>query len=234
MENTENDRLRIVQRKLNFSSQVEFANVLGIKQGSLSDIYRKKNGVGVSESIKRKLDKDYSINIDWLTTGEGKMLKNETVDKKNGNLIPFYDDTISVGGTNQVANVDGVSQPAEYIDAGDWFREATAAIRHYGESMEEYPTGCILALREVTDRNLVIPGRDYVIETSEYRVTKRLQLGRTSDSITAYSTNKETYPDGRLVHEPFEISWSAIVHIFLVLGYVVKKNGGTMVFNGKN
>lgn len=120
------------------------------------------------------------------------------------------------------AILEAVSQPTEYNDTGDWFRNATAAIRHYGESMVECPTGCILALKEVYDRELIIPGRDYVIETSEYRVTKRVRQGKDSDHITAYSTNSETYADGRLIHEPFDIPWRAIQRISLVLGYVVK------------
>lgn len=154
--------------------------------------------------------------------------------KRKGNLIPFYDNVATIGGINEtVANVDGVSQPTEYIDTGDWFRDATAAIRHYGESMIEYPTGCILAIKEVQDRELLIPGRDYVVETSEYRVTKRIQKGKDKEHITAYSTNPETYADGRLIHEPFDIPWRAVIHISLVLGYVVKKNGGTMVFSKK-
>lgn len=147
-------------------------------------------------------------------------------------LIPFYDDVSTIGGINQLgANMDAVTEPTEYIDAGDWFRDATAAIRHYGESMVEYPTGCILALKEVQDRELIVPGRDYVVETSEYRVTKRIQKGNEPGYITAYSTNQETYKDGRLIHEPFDIPLRAVSHIYLVLGYVVKKNGETMLFN---
>lgn len=72
---TENQRLKEVQKTLGFSSQTKFADVLGIKQGSLSDIYREKNNIKVSDSIKMTLLKDYSININWLETGEGEMLK---------------------------------------------------------------------------------------------------------------------------------------------------------------
>ena len=74
---TENQRLKELQKELSFKSQVEFADFLGIKQGSLSDIYREKKGVGVSDSIKMKLEKECSINIDWLETGKGEMLKTE-------------------------------------------------------------------------------------------------------------------------------------------------------------
>ena len=74
---TENQRLKIIQKKLSFNSQADFAKALGIKQGSLSDIYREKKGVGVSDSIKMKLEKEYSININWLETGKGEMIKKE-------------------------------------------------------------------------------------------------------------------------------------------------------------
>jgi bacteriophage CI repressor helix-turn-helix domain len=80
---TENQRLRIIQKELSFNSQAEFAKALGIKQGSLSDIYREKKGVGVSDSIKMKLEKEYSINIDWIETGEGEIIKNMKIDNSN-------------------------------------------------------------------------------------------------------------------------------------------------------
>lgn len=71
---SENKRLKELQKYLNFTTQSAFAEALGIKQGSLSDIYREKKDVGVSESIKRILSKEYSINLDWLEKGEGEML----------------------------------------------------------------------------------------------------------------------------------------------------------------
>ena len=80
---TENQRLKIIQKKLSFNSQADFAKALGIKQGSLSDIYREKKGVGVSDSIKMKLEKEYSINIDWIETGEGEIIKNMNIDNSN-------------------------------------------------------------------------------------------------------------------------------------------------------
>ena len=80
---TENQRLKIIQKKLSFNSQADFAKALGIKQGSLSDIYREKKGVGVSDSIKMKLEKEYSININWIETGEGEIIKNMNIDNSN-------------------------------------------------------------------------------------------------------------------------------------------------------
>ena len=59
---------------MGYASQQAFADALGIKQGSLSDIYRAKNGIGVSGQIKIALSK-LGVNIDWLDTGEGEMLR---------------------------------------------------------------------------------------------------------------------------------------------------------------
>ena len=69
-----NQRLRRLQKVLGYASQQAFADALGIKQGSLSDIYRAKNGIGVSGQIKIALSK-LGVNIDWLDTGEGEMLR---------------------------------------------------------------------------------------------------------------------------------------------------------------
>ncbi|MGV4464149.1 peptidase S24, partial [Ornithobacterium rhinotracheale] len=104
------------------------------------------------------------INPEWLLTGEGSMLKDEKAEKqeKQKNLIPLYDDVATIGGTSSVAELSGNSKPTEYIDAGDWFTNVTAAIRHYGDSMVEYPNGCILALRAINDINSIVWGRTYV------------------------------------------------------------------------
>lgn len=139
------------------------------------------------------------------------------------NLIPFYDDVSTIGGVNTLsATMDGHMPSNEFIDAGDWFIGATAALRHYGDSMNEYPSGCILALKEIHDKRQIVWGRNYCVETDEMRVTKRLQAG-TDEYLMAYSTNTETYPDGHLVHEPFPIYKETIRRIFMVIGCVIKE-----------
>lgn len=208
------------------------------READLSNGFVDKSGDNTRKKTLDKISNAFpDLNIAWLRTGEGSMISDqviyeETQTRDGRHLIPFFDDVATFGGTEITADVETTHAHAtELIDAGDWFRDASAAIRHYGISMVEYPSGCILALREVRDRQLIIPGRDYTIETSEYRVTKRLQKGKTHEYVTAYSTNLETYPDGRMIHEPFDIPWSSIRRIYAVLGYVVKKNGGTFVFS---
>lgn len=132
------------------------------------------------------------------------------------------DKYVQGGHNDKIAEVNTSGAIVEWVDAGSWFPEATAAIHHYGDSMVEYPSGCILALKRVNDPRLIINGRNYVIETTEYRVTKQLQDDG-GEYIMAYSSNKETYPDGRQIHSPMRIPKETIRHIDLVLGCVTNE-----------
>jgi phage repressor protein C with HTH and peptisase S24 domain len=220
-------------------NETEFVNSLkGVSQSKINNVLNFRNGI--SADLARKIIAKYKdVSFEWLRTGEGEMLIAEkpiciSLEKKvqKRNLIPFYDDVCTIGGNNEyIANMAS-SQHVEYIDTGDWFNNATAAIRHYGDSMLEYPSGCILALKQVQDFRLIIPGKDYVIETEEYRLTKKVRLIK--EGIRAYSSNEEKYDDGELIHQPFDVPFELIHKIFEVLGYVVKKGSGTLVYSNQN
>ena len=186
---------------------------LGLSIGTIGK--SRKEGRELSDKVIEQILNFYKdLNRDWLLYGEGEMLTRKK--------IPLYNDDSTIGGVNdQVANVDDSARPTEWIDAGDWFPTATSAIHHYGDSMTEYPSGCILALKRVNDSRFLLNGENYVIETDEFRITKRILDD--GDDIIAYSTNQETYPDGRLVHAPIRIPKDAIRHLDLVLGCVIRK-----------
>ena len=220
-------------------SKYRFSQETGVSEVVLHNITKGKNNPSF-EFIQKILNKYDAVNADWLINGIGEMLKSEQVQfyspenaPQNKRLIPLFDDVQTIGGSDTVALTEANRAPAEWIDPGDWFKAATHAIRHYGESMAEYPKGCILAIKEVKDRRLIIPGKDYVIETAEYRVTKKIQFGNDSKYIVAHSTNSERYDDGSLVHQPFNIYWDLIDNIYEVLGYVVKKGSGTIVLSNQ-
>lgn len=209
-------------------SQKEVAEKMGTTPPNVSSAV---NGVEtvLTKSFLQRFNRafNYQFNEGWLIDGEGDMLLSNISVNETSSLpkkrIPFYDDVATIGGTNrQVADVSSNGSVSEWIDAGDWFPEATAAIRHYGDSMIEYPSGSILALKRVEDWRLIIWGRNYSIETTEFRITKRLQDGG-NDYILAYSSNTDTYPDGTLIHSPIKIPKDAIRHIDLVLGCVTKE-----------
>lgn len=185
--------------------------LLGLSNGVIGKSRKERRDL--SDRVVEQIEKFFTdLNPDWLKYGEGEMLAKRK--------IPLYDNP-TIGGVNEMAApVDEAATPSEWIDAGDWFPTATSAIHHYGESMVEYPSGCILALKRVNDPTLLINGENYVIETDEFRVTKQIQDD--GEYITAYSTNRETYPDGRLIHSPFQIPKDRIRHLDLVLGCVIR------------
>lgn len=205
-------------------SQKKFEELLGLSNGYVNNIRK-----GISDSVLFKICSQFpDLNRDWLLYGEGEMLKEKQENKteNRGRLIPFYDVETTGGYQGEVASSTNEAELIGYIQPGGWFDgKETAAIRHVGDSMIEYPNGCVLAVREVTDRHLLVPGRNYVIETSEYRVTKRVQRGSRKGVIALYSTNQEKYDDGHLVYEPFEVSFGDIQRIFSVLGFVVNQAG---------
>ena len=196
-------------------SKNKFEELCGLSKRYVSNI-----SVSIQPDKAKKISLMFpELNMGWVLSGEGKMINPPTQKKR----IPLYD-AETVGGHNEmVADTDRpVSHVAEWIDAGDWFPGATSAIRHYGDSMVEYPSGCILALKRVEDDRLLINGQNYVIETSEYRITKQIQYDG-GDYLIAYSSNRATYPDGRQIHSPIRIPRSEIRHIDLVLGCVIKE-----------
>lgn len=216
------DRLRLYLKNKGLSLR-ELERQCKISNGVLGRITE-----STSPKTFKRIEENSDLNVNWLLTGEGEMLNNRDRDETSGNderLIPFYD-VETTGGYNGYVSSSDEGQLVGYISPGGWFdgRE-TAAIRHVGESMREYPNGCILAVKKVHARHLLVYGKNYVIETREYRITKRIQRGSSPDTLTLYSTNTDKYEDGRLIHEPFEVDLSDIINIYSILGYVVNDSG---------
>lgn len=223
MQQTVKERLQRYIKSKGLSARA-FARLLDMPETFVSSMRNSTSEENLHKIFVRFPD----LNRDWLLYGEGEMLKEKQENKteNRGRLIPFYDVETTGGYQGEVASSTNEAELIGYIQPGGWFDgKETAAIRHVGDSMIEYPNGCVLAVREVTDRHLLVPGRNYVIETSEYRVTKRVQRGSRKGVIALYSTNQEKYDDGHLVYEPFEVSFGDIQRIFSVLGFVVNQAG---------
>lgn len=227
---TDNEKLEKIINTLFFGNKAEFARELNVSPQTVTNWMKR----GISKDGITLIQKSiHSINPQWLLTGTGDMIMPLDLSKQDKSrdvapkdrLIPFYD-VETTGGYNGIVSASEEGALTGYIQPGGWFdgRE-TAAIRHVGDSMTEYPNGCVLAVREVKEKHLLVPGRNYVIETREYRVTKRVQRGSRENAIMLYSSNSEKYDDGRLIHEPFEVNLEDVLHIYSVLGYIVNQSG---------
>jgi len=80
------DRLRQLRRHLGVN-QCDFAESIGLKQGSYSDIERGRSGL--SNHVKMSLSEKYNVNIDWLVSGEGNMFINEFEEFDSPNDVPL-------------------------------------------------------------------------------------------------------------------------------------------------
>lgn len=246
--------LNKLQAHYNFKKDIDFADFLGIS-GQLLSKWKSRNTFDVDILYTKCTE----IRPEFLLSGEEPILRSSSHDPameraekalhklqkeihsvlnepsedyvlKQKKLIPFYDGVVTAG-NNDAAMLDSKSEPVEMIDAGDWFRDATAAMRVHGDSMyPEYKSGSIAALREVHNKRLVVYGQDYLIETTEYRVIKRLQKSDLAQNWLACSVNEEKYiSSGRLIHEPFDVHIDDVLRLYQVLGNVKRNQSSTVI-----
>lgn len=213
----------------------EFSINVGVSNGYFAK--QKSALANIGSHIVEKLVSSYpELNADWLITGRGSMLCGDTgsvLPSHHRHLIPLYDIT-AVGGREYDADLTSTSKPANMIDTGDWFLDASAAMGVQGDSMSpEYKSGSIVALKEIRDRRIIMFGEDYVVETDEIRVIKRLQRSDKNDCLLACSINPEIWESGplkgRLMHEPFDIPLEAVRRIYLVLGEVRRNHSFNII-----
>lgn len=218
METTENERLKKVQETLGYKSQQAFANALGIKQGSLSDVYRAKNGIGVSSSIKIALS-NLGIDLDWLRTGEGSMLRTPEATEEIAQVTedkgrPYYDVDF-MGGYGEFLDNPSSSPVSYMIDYPPYNKDGVFYMNVRGDSMSpELISGEKVALRLVEDwQSFLFFGKIYGIVTRNgLRTIKRLRKGKDDDHYLLQATN----PD----YDNQEIPIAQIERVFEVLGSI--------------
>lgn len=209
----------------------ELERLIGASKGVLSR--HVNNGTDIQLKWLLALVEKYpQYDLDWLINNSGAPIRSESCNSDR-NMIPLFD-VLAIGGTRSQADMAPTSYPADYIDAGDWFREATAAMRIYDVSMEPvYRSGDTVALKDISDKTMVIPGKDYVIETEEYRVLKRIQFTSNPTEWLACSYNMDKYEDSEgglhLVHQPFPIKIDSVKRVLKVLGSVRWNNSNNII-----
>lgn len=148
------------------------------------------------------------INIEWLITGEGKMLDNGDAGNNTKDTRPRVPYTAAAGTLTN--SVDGISESQ---------CERTPRVRNFptydftiiirGDSMEpEYQSGDEVACRRIDGTSFVQWGKTHVLDTAQGIVMKRIYDD--GDKIRCVSYNKD-YPD-------FSIAKNEIYSTNLVVG----------------
>ena len=212
--------------------QTKFEENAGLSRGFVNTL---KNNPTV-KSLNKIAMAYPELNINWLQTGEGEMLKTpgkegkgkETEEASNltvGRVIPLYDAEAAAGNGYEMDM--SPARPIEMIQIGGFLRESEAALRVYGSSMiPHYPPGCIVALKPWVER-FIEPGAVYVVETSTNRYLKRLMYNADKTALRCVSDNTIRHEDGsakgELCYPEFEIPVEDVRRLFRVVG-VIKRN----------
>lgn len=207
----------------------EISNKIEVSNGYLAK--QKSNLASIGSHIIEKIVSSYpEINLEWLITGKGNMLKSERksdfMGVESGDdtfYVPMYDAVVYGGDLKHGKSFDETITQIGTLKVSLQFKGATGAMFVRDDSMYPlYPNSSMVVYKEVVDRSIIAYGRDYIIETQDFRVVKRLLKTKHKDIILATSLNKEVWEygeyKGSLIYEPFEIPISKIMRLDFVLG----------------
>lgn len=163
------------------------------------------------------------INIDWLLTGEGSMLRSNVSDQlrppsinQDYKGVPYYNVDF-IGGFELIPN-DQTLLPDYYINYPPYNKPDVLWCNLTGHSMEpEISNGDIIAVKEVHSPIEYLPaGEIYGIITEDYRTVKRIRPSEHKGFIRLVPSNKSS----EFCEQ--EIPINTIRRIFAVLGSIRK------------
>lgn len=202
------NRLKLV---INASSDTDLANVLGVGKSTISN-WRNR------QSIDYDLVFSFCehINLDWLLTGEGDMLKNNNTQE----LIPVAapEGGIPLVPIDAWAGLFHGSQSVALAECERFFvpafKDADFLIPVRGDSMiPRYYSGDLVACKYLPLSDIFFQwGKVYVLDTNQGALIKKVRPGSSDSTITLISENPE--------YEPFELPRKDIYNIAIVQGLI--------------
>lgn len=214
-----NDIVSRIKELMSYYSMnsLSLSKELGYKSSEkLSRLFR-EGGAKPSYDIIYDISNKFEIDVNWLITGRGTMLKEEkaiSVPAINYKCkgSPYYNVDF-IGGFDIVLN-DQTRNPDYYIDFDPYNKEGVVWCNLTGHSMEpELNNGDFIAMKEMTSPIEYLPsGEIYGIVTDDYRTVKRIRLSDRDGFICLIPTNKS--PEYREQDIPIKM----IRKVYAVLG----------------
>lgn len=217
----------------------KFEEECGLKRGNISNM-TDDSSIG-SDKLSKIIDRYPFVNMEWLITGKGDMLKNKTyiypknsintdakvsesqiecnknslINKPKPKGIPLIPVEAMAGyGSGDVQVMDYEIQE-DYIITPEFENKGIKyLIRVSGSSMTpKYNNGDLLACRPISDTSFIQWGKVYVLDTEQGPLVKRLYPCNpdNEDYLECRSDNYERYP-------PFKIQKTSIRRIAIVVG----------------
>ena len=197
-------------------SDYEFYKKSGITRGILSQ----SNGIS-EDNISRFLAYAPDVNVVWLLTGEGEMLKTEhtsggmppvahqTDNPREGiPLIPFSAMAGALMGEQTALEYECERYVVPAFSGADFLMQVK------GSSMvPTYISGDIVACRRVPMSDLFFQwNKPYVLDTAQGAIIKRIKPGSDKQHVLIVSDNKD--------YDPFELPYEDIYAVALVIGII--------------
>lgn len=194
-------------------SKYQFYKETGITRGVLDQ----NNGMS-EENAARFIAQYFDVNVEWLITGKGEMLKssNDSAPVENVKLNGYplvTQEAIAGFGNGNFLVSDG--DVIEYYSIPKYKNiKIDFLIEVYGSSMyPKYNSGDIVACKIINESKFIQWNKCHMIVTKEQGILiKRLRKGDDPDTILVVSDNKN--------YEPFVIPVNEIKGIALVVGVI--------------
>jgi len=198
------DRLKeyLLTKKLSIR---EFERNCGLSNGLAARI-----SSTTSPSTLNKISHSSDLNVDWLLTGEGNMLRADAAPKISYTEgVPYFDEDFLLGFDEVTAPN---SENPDFLIRMPGYEKATLWCNASGHSMEpEINNGDIIALQRIEDFSFLPFGDVYgFITTNGMRTIKRLGKSEKDGFYRLIPTNKE--------YDEQEIPINKIALVYRVMG----------------
>ena len=191
----------------------EFERNAGLSNAYVQNL---KNSIG-ADKLKSIASYYTDLNLEWLITGEGQMLKSAaqpapSVEKGR----PYYDVDFKCG-FDELVN-DQTTVPACLISFPPYDRDGVVWCNATGDSMApEINPGDVIALQEVRDwQSYLTYGETYAIATTNgLRTIKKVRKGSTPSTLLLVPVNRDAADEQ-------EIDKALVLSVFRVLAAIKK------------
>lgn len=209
---TINERFDQIIGTLFKGNKSAFANAIGVTPSVVDNIVGKRQGKP-SFDVVEKVSALAEINIDWLITGKGDMLKGSKGIKptKDGTGIPLIP-VEAMAGCFTGSQTILLQECDHYVVPA--FKNADFLIYVRGDSMQpRYFSGDMVACKMLSPTDLFFQwGKIYVLDTDQGALIKKVEQGTDDETITLVSENEN--------YKPFQIPRRAVYHIAIVMGLI--------------
>lgn len=191
----------------------EFERLCGLSNGVASRISKSTN-----PSTLRRIENNSDLNIDWLLTGEGEMLRKEYAGETEdvGTAEEAKTRVPLIPASAFAGSVKGFAAEAHMLDRCEMINSPVAgaemAIPITGDSMEpEYPDGSLAYIRKINDAAFIPWGHTVILDTENGAFIKKIYPDNDNESYVWARSINPSYP-------PMHIPTNSIHNIFRVLG----------------